>query len=66
MSTHSPTSLDDTVLRVGAWVRLKEVCGRPKVTIVRLDAHGVWVDLKGEHVKVSPGRVELQPAMRKG
>jgi hypothetical protein len=66
MSAHPPISLDDRVLRVGAWVRLKDVAGRPKVPIVRLDAHGLWVDLNGEHVKVSADQLELLPAMRKG
>jgi hypothetical protein len=65
MSAHPPVFLSDKVLRVGAWVRLKEVCGQPKVPIVEIKPKGMWVDLNGELIKVSPDQVELLPAMRK-
>ena len=65
MSAHTPASLDSNSLRVGAWVRLKDRNGRPKVPIVEIQPKGMWVELNGYLIKVSPDQVELLPAMRR-
>jgi hypothetical protein len=64
MSDHPPIVFDESVLRVGAWVRMVDRVGRPKATIVHLKPRCIVIDLNGEHLTVRPDQIELLPAMR--